>query len=361
MKSWAKWSAVVAIGAVGAAMSVAAFNLIVDPYSVFKTNEGMRQGYNPNERYRKIEYLKENVERFDSLVLGASTMGLMPTEALNEYRPEGRWYNLSFLAGTPPEALRAVKFLRSRGMEIKEVVYGIDMFAFRKIEAHRELWRQEHPEITGESSYSWWKRHVFGSTLLDGTERLTHNWLHKEPKLVFDFERSGRYYLARWDREIERDHQGFIKKQIYDKYNLGDKKPKPAGVALVQARFDELAELKQWLDSNGIKSHFWINPIHWKNLATVDEETMSAFRKGVKAAVGDVPDYTARKDITSEDTLFYEWNHFRPVAGYKILGEILGPNGRGSGDPTIAAVQEPVGLVVAAQKAPAGPEGVKQR
>jgi hypothetical protein len=209
-------------------------------------------------------------------------------------------------------------------MPVKEVVFGIDMFAFRKIEAHRQLWRQEHPDITGESRYSWWKRNVFGSTLIDGTERLTHNWLHDQPKLIFDFDGTGRYYLARWDREIEKDPQAFIRKQIYEKFNLGDKKPKPAGIALVKERFTELAELKQWLDANGVKAHFWINPIHWKNLATVDDATMAEFRKGVRDAVGDVPDYTLRDDIVREDRLFYEWNHFRPVAGYKILSEVLG-------------------------------------
>lgn len=330
VKSWAKWSAVVAAGAVAATLSVAAFNLVVDPYSVFMTNEGMRPGYNPNERYRKVEHLKARIGQYDSFVLGASTMGLLPMESLRELRPEGRWYNLSFLAGTPPEAMRAVQYLKSQGMPIKEVVFGIDMFAFRKIEAHRELWRQEHPDISGESRYSWWKRNLFGSTLLDGTERLTHNWLHDEPKLIFDFDGTGRYYLARWDREIEKDHQGFIKKQILDKYNLGDKKPKPAGVALVKERFEELAQLKKWLDANGVKAHFWINPIHWKNLATVDDQTMTEFRRGVREAVGEVPDYTLRADITRDDTLFYELNHFRPVAGAKILSEVLGKGESGA-------------------------------
>lgn len=347
MKSWAKWSAVVAAGAVGAALSVAGFNLVVDPYSVFKTNEGMRPGYNPNERYRKIEFLKNHIGQYDSFVLGASTMGLMPMEGLQEFRPQGRWYNLSFLAGTPPEALRAVQYLKSKGMPIKEVVFGIDMFAFRKIEAHRQLWRQEHPDITGESRYSWWKRNLFGSTLIDGTERLTHNWLHDQPKLIFDFDGTGRYYLARWDREIEKDQKAFIQKQIYEKFNLGDKKPKPAGIALVKERFEELAQLKEWLDANGVKAHFWINPIHWKNLATVDDATMAEFRKGVREAVGDVPDYTLREDIVREDTLFYEWNHFRPVAGHKILSEVLGKQDAGEAAAVVAGVAGGAGNVPA--------------
>jgi hypothetical protein len=324
MKSWADWSKWVAVGAVGAAMSVAAFNIIIDPYSVFGTNEGMRPGYLPNERFRKIEHLKRHIGEYDSFVIGASTMGLIPNEALKEFRPDGRWYNMSFFAGTPPEVLRALKFVKAKGMPIKEVVYGIDMFAFRKIEAHRQLWRQEHPDITGESQYSWLKRNVFGSTFMDGAERLTHNWLNEKARLVFDFDGTGRFYLARWDSEIEKDQAAFIKRQIYEKYNLGNKKPKPAGVPLVKERFDELAELKQWLEENEVQAHFWINPIHWKNMETVDEETMSEFRKGVRTAVGDVPDYTLRKDIYGDDTMFYEWQHFRPVAGYRILSEVLG-------------------------------------
>lgn len=327
MKSWAEWSAWVAGGALCATLSVAAFNLVIDPYSVLKTNEGMRTGYNPNERFRKIEYLKQHIGQYDSFVIGASTMGLFPNEGLAEVRPDGRWYNLSFLAGTPPEALRALQYLKAKGMPIREVVYGLDMFAFRKLGAHRELWRQEHPDITGESQYSWWKRHVFASTLLDGTERLTHNWLNAQPKLVFDFDRTGRYYLARWDREIAKDHQGFIKRQIYDKFNLGDKKPKPAGVALVPERFAELAELKRWLDENGVASHFWINPIHWKNLATVDEKTLFEFRSGIRSAIGEVPDYTARPDVFRRDDLFYEWQHFRPEAATLILKEVMSDGG----------------------------------
>lgn len=324
MKSWSKWSAAVAIGALSMSALVAAFNVLVDPYSVFRTNEGMRSGYNPNERYRKVEHLKKSIGQHDSFVMGASTMGLYPMEIFKEVRPEGRWYNLSFLSGTPAEALRVLKYLKDQGEPIKEIVYGIDMFSFRQLAPYKELWRQEHPDISGESWYSWWKKHVFASTLLDGIERLTHNWMNDKPRVVFDLEGTGSYRMVRWEREIERDEGAFIRKQLVDK------QPKPAGeisaaeITLIDARFDELKELKDWLDLNGVKSHFWINPMQWRQMQTIHDRTMAEYRRKVFAAIGQVPDFTTRDDICSNDRAFLDLQHYRPKVAERLVREVLG-------------------------------------
>jgi hypothetical protein len=332
MKSWVDWVKWVTLASAAAAASVATFNLAIDPYSVFKTAEGMRQGYNPNERYRKIDYLVEHPDKYDSYIIGASTMGLFDPAKAQELHPDGRWYNLSFLAGTPPEAMRSLQLLKRRGQQVKEVVYGIDMFAFRKLEHSRELWRREHPLVTGETWVSWWQRHVFASTLLDGTERLTHN-LHEVPRLYFDFDGSGRYYLKRWDKQMAQDPNGFAKEHISDLFPNQGKPITAAGIVLVQERFDELKALKDWMDANGIKSTFWINPLYRRNLDTVDVETLDTFRRKVEDAVGPVADYTKRTDFCDNALLFYDWTHFVPKAGAKILEEVM-TNG---GDPKFAA------------------------
>ena len=95
-------------------------------------------------------------------------------------------------------------------------------------------------------------------------------------------------------------------------------------MVFIQERFLELAELKRWLDANGVKSRFWINPMHRSNMATLSDTSIQEFREKVVAAIGDVPDYTKRVDFCDDDTLFYEWKHFRPVAAAQILREVLG-------------------------------------
>ncbi len=322
MKSWSVWNRGVGIGLVAAAASVAIFNVVLDPYSVLRTGDWLRQGYNLNERFRKVEHLRENIGKHDSFILGASTMGLFPIDVPTSMRPGSNWYNLSFLAGTPPEALHALKYLKSQGQPIKEVMYGIDIFAFRKAEASKEMWKREHPLVTGESWANWYKVHLFASSFSFGVERVLHN-THENPRLFFDVDGTGRYYLPRWDKAIETDEAKFIKEQIYDKNKNAGKEIQKSGIVLIQERFNELRDLKSWLDDNGIVSHFWINPMHWKNLQTIEPDSLDAFRRSITTAIGGVPDYTARQDITGDDRKFYEWQHFRPSTANQIAREVL--------------------------------------
>jgi hypothetical protein len=322
MKTWHSWNRWVIGGLVASGLAVVAFNVVLDPYSVLGTAKWLRQGYNVNERYGKIEYLRHNVGKYNAFIVGASTMGLFDPAEADRITPGRRWYNLSFLAGTPPEVLRALRFLEAQGQPITEVAYGIDIFAFRKVQKSSDAWKREHPLVTGESWATWWSNHLFASSFMEGMERITHN-LNTHPRLFFDIEGTGRYYLVNWDREIEKDHQAFIDRQIYKKGNGEQKQIKPTGVVLVRERFDELAELAQWLRENGIKAHFWINPMHWKNQATIDPLSMGQFRTAVREAVGEVTDFSVRADICHNDRLFYEWQHFRPVLASQIMQEVL--------------------------------------
>ena len=323
MKSWRNWNIAVVSCLVAAGGLVPAFNLVLDPYSTLGTAGWMKQGYHVNERYGKIEYLIGHPGKHDSYILGSSIMGLFPPEIAQELRPNGKWYNLSFLAGTPPEALRALKALKAQGQNVKEAVFGVDMFAFRKVDdLGAEAWKREHPLVRQESRAYWFWRELLASTFWDGVEKVGHQF-NKEPRIGFDITGSGRYYLLNWDREIARDHAGFIDRQLRAKHPADGRLVK-SDVVFIQERFLELAELKRWLDANGVKSRFWINPMHRSNMATLSDTSIQEFREKVVAAIGDVPDYTKRVDFCDDDTLFYEWKHFRPVAAAQILREVLG-------------------------------------
>lgn len=321
--SWFSFNRYLVTGLVLAGAAVPAFNVALDPYSTLRTAEWMRQGYNVNERYRKVEHLRTHRGLHDSFIMGSSIMGLYPPAAAQEVDPQGKWYNLAFLAGTPPEALRTLQYLKREGHPIRDVMFGIDMFAFRKLEGvDRAAWKKEHPFVTGQSLLSWQADQVFGATFLDGIEKIGHN-LNSRPRLWFDVDGDGTYHLLNWEREIAENHQAFIERQILAKHNNGGAPVKRSKVVMIQERFDELAALKRWLDENGIRAQFWINPMHRKNMATLAEESLQEFRDKVRAAVGDVPDYTLRRDFSDDDTVWYEWKHVRPAANAKIIKEML--------------------------------------
>lgn len=319
---WSTWNKVALGGIAAAALSVIAFNVVLDPWSTLKTAEWMRQGYNLNERFRKVEFLRHNIGKFDSFILGSSTMGLWPVEPAAQSRPEGRWYNLAFLAGTPPDALRALKYLHSQGQPIKEVVYGIDIFAFRKAERSREMWKREHPLVAETGWWDWYRSHLFASSFLFGLDRIAHE-MKQEPRMFFDVDGTGRYYLLDWDRQIAQDETSFIKKQIYAPLEKRGEL-QSNNLVLIQERFDELADLKRWLDEQGVVSHFFINPMHWATIASIQPASLAEFRSKVREAVGEVPDYSLREDFIRDDRKFYEVKHYRPSTAALMASEILG-------------------------------------
>lgn len=327
--AWKAWNRRMLVGLAFAAAAVPAFNLVLDPYSIFGTANWLRQGYNLNERFNKVEFLRRNPRRFDSFIMGASTMGLFPTETARELHPSGRWYNLAYFAGTPIEALRTLRFLKQQGVAVNEVLFGIDMFAFRELdEMAGAAWKAEHPMVAGMNKFEWVLSNAFAASFVDGLGRVTHSF-NREPRMWFDIEGTGMYHLLNWDRQIELDHQAFIEKQVAAKHTKWATSAKRSGVTFIQARFDELAALKAWLADNGVRYQFWLNPIHHVTLEALTEESVERFRTKVREAVGNVPDYTRRSDICDDDHLFYDRKHFRGVAARMILREVLGRN---SGD-----------------------------
>ena len=336
MSRWRTWNRRVAVALCCAGLSVPAFNLALDPFSVLGTAEYLPQSSRVNERFLKVQHLLEHPGHADSFILGASTMGVFDPRFAARMTSGGRWYNLSFLGGTPVDALNALKVLRQHGHPIRQVMYGIDIFPFRKLEASRDVWRQGHPEIRGESALAYLTRFVFASSVSSGMERIAGSISPQPPRVRFDIKGTGRYELARWDNEIEIDHDAYMQRK-FGAPN-GEQTDAASGMTLIDARFAELAALKQWLCEEKIAAHFWLNPMHHRTRERIDDSTMSAFRAKVRAAVGEVPDYTRRTDISRDDRMFYEYQHFRPVVAERITTEVLS---RGSGDRPLALRENP--------------------
>lgn len=323
-RSWAQWNKALAASLIACGLVVPGFNIVLDPYSVLGTASWMRDGYNVNERFGKVDFLLKNPGRYDSFIMGSSIMGLFPPAAAQEVRPEGHWYNLAYLAGTPPEALRTLKMLKASGHPIRNVLMGVDMFAFRKLDGEaKAAWKEEHPQVTGETRWRWMTKQLLASTFLEGVEKIGHN-ANDRPRIVFDIAGSGQYRLLNWEREIAEDHEAFMDRQIRKKHSKAQGTPKQSDVVMVQERFDELAELKTWLVANGIEHRIWINPMHRANMATLSDASINEFRTRVAEALqGRVKDFTLRDAYSHDDRLWLEWKHLRESTGGSVLQEVL--------------------------------------
>lgn len=327
------WKAALLTGGV-AAWSLPAWNVIVNPYQIFKTDYSIGSRYTSsttNERYLKVEYLlreakesypdssavnRETTERHrslekvggqhDAFIVGSSIMGLIDPGLLNMHFPGRNFYNLAFLAAKPDEILATLRGLKRGGVTIKTIVYGLEPIAFTDIKSYGPAY-QLHPEASDQSRQRAVFDFMFASSASDGFSRLV-TVISGNPSVRFDIEGTGRYYLERYDKEIEKDHDAFIRKQFPN--NAKPVKASP----WIESRFEDLKKLALWLKTEKIDSKFYLNPLHPHLANAYGAKRLAEFKQNVTALTGQGGIQDCTELLTDEDVnqRYYDYKHFRP-------------------------------------------------
>ena len=328
------WKAALVAGGI-AAWSLPVWNVVVNPYQIFKAKYSIGDRYSSsttNERFLKVEYLlkeakttspntpdaiigqindespgKQNSNtNHDAFIVGSSIMGLVDPALVNRYFPDRHFYNLAFLAAKPDEILATLQGLKRKGLTIKTVVYGLEPIAFTDIKSYGPAY-ELHPETNGQSRQRILFDYLFASSLSDGFSRLVTG-ISGKPSVRYDIEGTGRYYLERYDREIEQDHGAFIRKQF-----PANAKPVKAP-PWIDSRFEDFRKLAQWLKEEKIESRFYLNPLHPYVAEAYGVERLAEFKQKITELsgakrVGDCTDLLQGNDVNQH---FYDYKHFRP-------------------------------------------------
>ena len=341
--SFWKW-ALVAIGI--AAWSLPIWNVVVNPYQIFKAKYSIGDRYSSsttNERFLKVEYLLNEAKEtspnspeaitgqindesagkkgsskklsvnHDAFIVGSSIMGLVDPALVNRYFPDRHFYNLAFLAAKPDEILATLQGLKRIGVTIKTVVYGLEPIAFTDIKSYGPAY-ELHPETSGQSRQRIIFDYLFASSLSDGFSRLVTG-ISDKPSVRYDIEGTGRYYLERYDREIEQDHGAFIRKQF--PVNAKPLKAPP----WIDSRFEDFRKLAKWLKDEKIESRFYLNPLHPYVANAYGVERLIEFKQKIAELSG------AERVVNCTDLLqgddanqhFYDYKHFRSSEAAKVI------------------------------------------
>ena len=339
------WKAALVAGSI-AAWSLPVWNVVVNPYQIFKAKYSVGDRYSSsttNERFLKVEYLLNEAKQtspnstdaiigeindesagkkansknlganHDAFIVGSSIMGLVDPVLVNRYFPDRHFYNLAFLAAKPDEILATLQGLKRKGVTIKAVVYGLEPIAFTDIKSYGAAY-ELHPETRGESRQRILFDYLFASSLSDGFSRLV-TAISGKPSVRYDIEGTGRYYLERYDREIEQDHGAFIRKQF-----PANAKPVTAP-PWIESRFEDFRKLAQWLKEENIESKFYLNPLHPYVAEAYGVKRLAEFKQKITElsgpeSVGDCTELLQGDDVNQH---FYDYKHFRPSGAAKVL------------------------------------------
>ncbi len=315
------WCKFVLLTIYSVVFSISLLNFILDPYGIFRI-DFRYQVVEPNQHFIKVRYIVHNPKKFDSFVFGSSRVNSIDVTKLKN----GKWYNLTYTEGLPAEHLRHLKFFKEKGVNIKNVLIGLDDFSY-KVDPKThfdQMLRQPYPPVIGESALSYYIRYlirfpdkkVIKSTLKAYKDR------KKGIKTYFDFYdfyNTGRGDTSFLDRKIEADPDTYRKDPKFNKPTVfrGDR---------VRETLEEIKEIVNFCKENYINLTIFVNPHHHKTYINSNLTQFFYFKKEL-AKITDYYDFSGLNSITTDNFYFYETSHYRTIVGDMMLKVMFGhPN-----------------------------------
>lgn len=286
--------------------SLIAMNVVIDPYGVLGSSS-LPAGASSNERYLKLEHLKNNAGKYEQLMFASSRSG-MTDPAWVESRTGLTTYNLSVFSGKPSDMEKLYIGFRVFSKAPVAVFVGVDTMAFMDEQADTDLSRRHHQDISSDGFVRYWLDYLLAPSLLPAIEKFTSR---NSPPLEFNFSR-GTYTLSGYERSIAADHRGYIEEHFSSW--------KPNNV-VGSVDWSEMDTLKRWvstLRSEGVEVKLFLQPMHhqWR-------KRMDTIYKEVEPVLKTLPEFINLSHISSNDNrAWYEQRHYRESVAREVVDQL---------------------------------------
>ncbi len=284
---------------------VMVMNVHIDPYGVF-TDVSQHVGLSTlNERYNKMTHLLRNPDRYDTLLLGSSRIGLFNTADVNQSIPGARTYNFSFFSAEPSDYLATLPVLQAQGMKIKRVVIGVDLYPYINSSKKETPQFWHHPRVTGDLPALYWLKYALLPSFYHSYIANAHA-SNTESKVTHDIEGTGSYSLEDTGYNYTRPNS-----LSHNKYKLVDEKIK------------SLISLRDYFHANAIEVTWFIHPFSREQQDSIDADFLDLFRSQIIAILGQLPDFSQQTDITDSDVNYFDRMHYKPSVAAQIIKDVL--------------------------------------
>lgn len=223
---------------------------------------------------------------------------------------------MTYGLGVPYEWLQDMRLLLSHGLELRQVMIGLDdvSFCIDPRDNEKDIWHKSYQQ------YDW---RLYLSLLL------TRPGIYSEDEkwTTYDIYNTGRTFHERTEKEIAADPH----KHINDKKFLRSSRK-------VGNRLDEtikdMQDIKDLADQYGIELVVFINPTHRTTYLDLDLDEFNEFKRRLANITG-YYDFSGINAVTTDNYNYYDTAHYRPFVGDMMIDRMFGaeeyPSIRGFG------------------------------
>ncbi|MCD8224105.1 MAG: hypothetical protein LUC99_04510 [Clostridiales bacterium] len=285
------------------ALLMVALPMVIDPYNVFHWNHLRDNGIEPNKNFLKMEYILHNPDKFDAFLFGSSRVSAIHTDLIEGYR----CYNMTYSEGVPREHLENLQVMLEHGICPRMVMIGVDSVSCMvDPEFHKgDRLRCPYP-MTNEARRQFYLLYLEPIMAVESLETT----LFGVQAVTYD----QKIYDVGWNLDY-----GLISSYDWSQA-VGDWTELYANRVL-QA-LEEIRQIKELCDANGIDLIVFTNPMHHLTYEKVMENGYRDFLEGL-AQITDYYNFSGINDITINNDNYLETSHYRAELGDRILDAIF--------------------------------------
>jgi hypothetical protein len=318
-----KWFRIVVFVAIFFLLGTAVINYVVDPFDIFHTQIFDHQ-YQPNERYRQIEFLYKNHTQYNSYILGSSRVGTIDPQFIEKYIVGSRFYNCVESLATNHDYLMNLKYFLDNKYELKNIYLQIDL-DINMIEhkmSDDDYLRKYHPFNLGKSKFTYYMQYLFMKPAIKNIyKKIEWKLKNKYSPIQID-ENSGKYSWIEAEKLIESDQNAYIKSQ--SNLNINEVN-RTRGGQCIEENINDLKELVRLCRENNISLIIFTTPNNYNVIDTFDTKIYMRFLNEL-ANVTPYWDFSGYNTITLDNKYYYESSHYRPIVAQLVAARIFNDN-----------------------------------
>ena len=296
-----------------------AVNYVVNPFKVFTSNFLPYQ-VQMNERFVKVEYIKENHDKFNAYLFGSSRIGTTDPKIIEKYVPNSKFYNFTVSSANLYDYQLHLEYFLKEKYPIDTLYLQLDLDDMN-IYGHQEAdyLSKLHPEVTGELTSVYYMKYLFGFFPMNTRVKIMDN-IHINKTKQRDIVK-GTWSLPFKEERLLKDCDAYVKSvSSFNNENRRIRKYTTVGQSM-----KSLIKIVDLCDKNDIKLYVFTSPHNQNKMDTFLLEDYNKYLRDI-SKITSFYDFTGYNSVTKDNCNYYEMSHYRPRVGSLVAARIFNDN-----------------------------------
>lgn len=314
IKKWIKyWFGIIFLSAV----LLISVNYIIDPLNILHT-KFLKQEYQMNERFLKIEYLTKHHEKYNSYMLGSSRIGTTHPSFVEQYIPHSKFYNLTIASGNLSDYLIHLKYFIKHKFELENLYIQIDIANMGYYgNSHLGNLGTYYPPVENKSLTIFYLEYLTSFQPLSIIGKIKKNF-QEESQIEYFLETTGSYTKSKLEQRIIKNCEQYVKAEATFHIN----NTRFSSGVHIKKSLDAIKEIVRLSNENNIKLYIFTTPHNKNMMDTYKVNDYLNFIRGI-SKITNFYDFSGYNSITNNNCNYYEHSHYRPLVGKLISARIF--------------------------------------